>query len=157
MVGTGGSAAARRTTSRPPVAATSRRSDDDDARPFPQAAAGATTAARRRPDPHAELRARRDELAERVAELTWDLGGLTYEMAIRDHFRLDVLVRRAAELQEADAELGEVERLLAAAAEGVGGGFADAAHRTAAAPPTAGSAPAADGAGHERGAHRAAG
>ena len=82
---------------------------------------------RRRPaapdhnDPHADLRARRDELAERVAELTWDLGGLTYEMAIRDHFRLDVLVRRAAELQEADAELGEVERLVAAAAEGVGG------------------------------------
>ncbi len=32
-------------------------------------------------------------------------------MAIRDHFRLDVLVRKAAELQEADAELGEVERL----------------------------------------------
>ena len=56
-----------------------------------------------------------------VAELTWDLGGLTYEMAIRDHFRLDVLVRRAAALQERDAELGEVERLLAAAEEGVGG------------------------------------
>ncbi|HEX6391331.1 MAG TPA: hypothetical protein VFZ89_17845 [Solirubrobacteraceae bacterium] len=68
-----------------------------------------------------ELRARRDELADRVAELTWDLGGLTYEMAIRDHFRLDVLVRRAAELQEADAELGELERLLAAADEGVTG------------------------------------
>ena len=64
-------------------------------------------------DHHAELRARRDALAERVAELTWDLGGLTYEMAIRDHFRVEVLVRRAAELQEADAELGEVERLLA--------------------------------------------
>lgn len=60
-----------------------------------------------------ELRAKRDALAERVAGLTWDLGGLTYEMAIRDHFRLEVLVRRAAELQEADAELGEVERLLA--------------------------------------------
>lgn len=60
----------------------------------------------------AQLRARRDELAERVADLTWDLGGLTYEMAIRDHFRLDVLVKRAAVLQEADAELGEVERLL---------------------------------------------
>jgi hypothetical protein len=59
-----------------------------------------------------ELRARRDELAARVAELTWDLGGLTYEMAIRDHFRVDVLVRRAAALQEVDAELGEVERLL---------------------------------------------
>lgn len=68
-----------------------------------------------------ELRARRDELAERVAEMTWDLGGLTYEMAIRDHFRLDVLVRRAAELQEADAELGELERLLAAADEGISG------------------------------------
>jgi hypothetical protein len=68
-----------------------------------------------------ELRARRDELAERVAELTWDLGGLTYEMAIRDHFRLDVLVRRAAALQEADAELGELERLLAAADEGITG------------------------------------
>lgn len=60
-----------------------------------------------------ELRAKRDALAERVAGLTWDLGGLTYEMAIRDHFRIEVLVRRAAELQEADAELGEVERLLA--------------------------------------------
>jgi len=68
-----------------------------------------------------ELRARRAEIAERVAELTWDLGGLTYEMAIRDHFRLDVLVRRAAVLQEADAELGEVERLLAAGEEGVTG------------------------------------
>ncbi|MFL5843688.1 MAG: hypothetical protein ACJ762_03275 [Solirubrobacteraceae bacterium] len=60
-----------------------------------------------------ELREKRAVLAERVAGLTWDLGGLTYEMAIRDHFRLEVLVRRAAELQEADAELGEVERLLA--------------------------------------------
>lgn len=71
--------------------------------------------------PQSELHARRDELAGRVAELTWDLGGLTYEMAIRDHFRLDVLVRRAAELQEVDAQLGEVERLLASSYEGVGG------------------------------------
>jgi hypothetical protein len=59
-----------------------------------------------------ELRRRRDELAEQVAQLHWDLGGLTYEMAIRDHFRLDVLVRRAALLQERDAELAELERLL---------------------------------------------
>lgn len=73
------------------------------------------------PDHHADLRARRDVLAEHVAELTWDLGGLTYEMAIRDHFRVDVLVRKAAELQAADAELGEVERLLAAADQGIGG------------------------------------
>jgi len=67
------------------------------------------------------LAERRDRLAARVAELQWDLGGLAYEMAIRDHFRPDVLARRAAELQRADAELGEVERLLrleAAAAAG---------------------------------------
>ena len=69
----------------------------------------------------AELRSRRLELAERVAGLTWDLGGLTYEMAVRDHYRLDVLARRAAELQKADAELGEVERLLGAAEAGVHG------------------------------------
>jgi hypothetical protein len=70
---------------------------------------------------HAEQLGRRDELAEKVATLHWDLGGLTYEMAIRDHFRLDVLVRKAAALQEADAELGEVERLVADAEQGVGG------------------------------------
>ena len=59
-----------------------------------------------------QLRRRRDQLAEEVAELHWNLGGLTYEMAIRDHFRLDVLIRRAAMLQERDAELAEVERML---------------------------------------------
>jgi len=64
-------------------------------------------------DGRSELRRRRDELAEQVTELHWDLGGLAYEMATRDHFRLDVLVRRAAALQERDAELAEVERLLA--------------------------------------------
>ncbi len=69
----------------------------------------------------AELRRHRHELAERVAALTWDLGGLTYEMAIRDHYRLDVLARRAAELQQADAQLGEVQRLLGAAEAGIHG------------------------------------
>jgi hypothetical protein len=57
-----------------------------------------------------ELVGRKDELAREVAELQFDLGGLAYEMAIRDHFRLDVLVRRAAVLQERDAELAELER-----------------------------------------------
>ena len=42
-------------------------------------------------------------------------------MAIRDHFRLDVLVRAAAELQRVDAELGEVERLLLMERSGVAG------------------------------------
>jgi hypothetical protein len=60
----------------------------------------------------AELRERRDRLAEQFAELQFDIGGLVYEMAARDHFRLDVVVRQAARLQELDAELAEVERLL---------------------------------------------
>ena len=59
-----------------------------------------------------DLRRRRDQLTARVAELQFDLGGLVYEMAIRDQIRVDVLVKRAALLQDADAELGEVERLL---------------------------------------------
>jgi phosphatidylinositol-3-phosphatase len=59
-----------------------------------------------------ELEHRREKLAAQVAELHWDLGGLAYEMAIRDHFRNDVLLRRAAELQELDTELAEVERRL---------------------------------------------
>jgi hypothetical protein len=69
-------------------------------------------------DGGAELRRRRDVLTQQVAELHWDLGGLAYEMAIRDHFRLDVLVRRAAVLQERDAELAEIERLLRTQEEG---------------------------------------
>jgi hypothetical protein len=68
-----------------------------------------------------ELEHRRDALAEQVTELHWDLGGLAYEMAIRDHFRLDVLVRRAAVLQERDAELAELERLLRMEQDGVAG------------------------------------
>jgi hypothetical protein len=59
-----------------------------------------------------DLARRRDELTARLAELQWDLGGLVYEMAIRNHIRVDVLVRRAAALQEVDGELGEVERIL---------------------------------------------
>ena len=60
---------------------------------------------------HDELPARRERLAREFAELQFDLGGLAYEMAIRDHFRVDLLARRAARLQEVDAELGAVERL----------------------------------------------
>ena len=59
-----------------------------------------------------DLQRRRDQLSARVAELQWDLGGLVYEMAIRDRIRVDVIVRKAAELQNADAELNEVERIL---------------------------------------------
>jgi hypothetical protein len=75
--------------------------------------AAAVTQDRHADDGRSELARRRDTLADQVTELHWDLGGLAYEMAIRDHFRLDVLVARAAALQERDAELAEVERLLA--------------------------------------------
>src|SRR3954447_7845936 len=64
------------------------------------------------PDRTLDLRRRRDQLTARMAELQWDLGGLAYEMAIRDSIRVDVLVQRAAALQDVDAELGEVERIL---------------------------------------------
>jgi hypothetical protein len=81
--------------------------------PPPQAApVGGSPPPRVDHDARSELRRRRDALAAEVTELHWDLGGLAYEMAIRDHFRLDVLVRRAALLQERDAELAELERLL---------------------------------------------
>lgn len=59
-----------------------------------------------------DLERRRAQLASKVAELQWDLGGLVYEMAVRNRLRPDVIVQRAAVLQVADAELGEVERIL---------------------------------------------
>jgi hypothetical protein len=59
-----------------------------------------------------DLERRRDQLVARVAELQWDLGGLVYEMAIRNAIKVDVMVKRAVVLQDADAELSEVERIL---------------------------------------------
>lgn len=59
-----------------------------------------------------DLERRRNGLKARVAEMQWDLGGLVYEMATRDRIRVDVLVKRAALLQDADSELGEIERIL---------------------------------------------
>jgi len=61
---------------------------------------------------NSELIAQRDRLIEQFATLQSELGGLFYEMAIRDHVRLDVLTGKAAELQRVDAELAEVERAL---------------------------------------------
>jgi hypothetical protein len=71
-----------------------------------------------------DLARRRDELTARFAELQCDLGGLVYEMAIRDHIRVEVLVRRAAILQDVDAELGEVERILRMEETGTAGSCA---------------------------------
>jgi hypothetical protein len=72
-----------------------------------------------------DLKRRRDELNARVAELQWDLGGLVYEMAIRNRIRVEVLVQSAAVLQEADAELGEVERILRLEETGMAGACAN--------------------------------
>jgi hypothetical protein len=82
------------------------------ARGAPPKAAPAAPTAGARPVSDSELAERRRALQERFAQLQWNLGGVAYEMAIRDHFRLDLLVRLSAELQQVDAELGEVERLL---------------------------------------------
>jgi ribosomal protein L40E len=59
-----------------------------------------------------DLARRRDQLQAKVNELQWDLGGLVYEMAVRDRIRIDVLVKLAAQLQDADAELAEVDRII---------------------------------------------
>lgn len=61
---------------------------------------------------HKELVAQRDRLLEKFTVMQADLGGAFYEMAIRDHVRLDVLTRKAAELQRVDAELTAAERVL---------------------------------------------
>jgi hypothetical protein len=77
-----------------------------------RAGAGGSSVAASDEEAGIDLLRRRDELRARFAELQCDLGGLVYEMAIRDHVRVDVLVKRAAALQDVDAELGEVERIL---------------------------------------------
>jgi hypothetical protein len=69
-------------------------------------------AAEPRPEESAELLAQRDRLLEKFTVMQADLGGAFYEMAIRDHLRLDVLTRKAAELQRVDAELMAAERQL---------------------------------------------
>jgi hypothetical protein len=81
-----------------------------------------------------DLERRREQLSAKLAELQWDLGGLTYEMAIRNRVRVDILVQRAARLQEVDAELAEVERILRTEQTGAAGacGRCGAPHSTGA-------------------------
>ncbi len=61
---------------------------------------------------HAELISERERLTERFVLMQSELGGLFYEMAIRDHLELDLLVERAAELQRLEGELREIEQKL---------------------------------------------
>lgn len=61
-----------------------------------------------------ELVAERERLTERFVLMQSELGGLFYEMAIRDHLQLDLLVERAAAMQRLETELRRVEERLAA-------------------------------------------
>lgn len=83
-----------------------------------------TLPARMQDGPDLDLVKRRDELSARFAELQCDLGGLAYEMAIRNHMRVEVLVEKAAILQDVDAELSEVERILRLEETGAAGSCA---------------------------------
>ena len=59
-----------------------------------------------------DLIAQRDRLLEKFTVMQADLGGAFYEMAIRDHVRMDVLTRKAAELQrDATEDLQKREEL----------------------------------------------
>jgi hypothetical protein len=61
-----------------------------------------------------DLSAERERLTERFVLMQAELGGLFYEMAIRDHLQLDLLVERAAAMQRLEAELRQVEEQLGA-------------------------------------------
>ena len=43
-----------------------------------------------------ELLAKRHRLTERLTAMQLDLGGVYYEMAVRDQIHVDVIVKRAA-------------------------------------------------------------
>ena len=98
------------------------------------ATASAPSAALAQHELTVDLERRRDQLVARVAELQWDLGGLVYEMAIRNRIDVEVLVKRAVALQDADAELSEVERIVRMEQTGTAGSCAScgAPHSTGA-------------------------
>lgn len=77
------------------------------ASPSAPAATPAPAVARHASDPQSA--ASRERLAAEFNAIQLDLGGLAYEMAIRDHFRLDLLTQRAAKLQAVDVELARAE------------------------------------------------
>lgn len=79
------------------------------AKPQPQSKAGISVLPKAE---DTELRGQRDRLLEKFTIMQADLGGAFYEMAIRDHVRIDVLTVKAAELQQVDTELLALERQL---------------------------------------------
>ena len=89
-----------------------RKGDAAEAKKPKETAEEAAKEAELKEEESAELIGQRDRLLEKFTVMQADLGGAFYEMAIRDHVRLDVLTRKAAELQRVDAELLAVERVL---------------------------------------------
>jgi hypothetical protein len=73
------------------------------------------------PSPAPDLLAQRERLTERFALMQSELGGLFYEMAIRDHVQMDVLITKAAALQRVDSELAQLEHLLHEGNAAIGG------------------------------------
>lgn len=67
------------------------------------------------------LEQRVEDLKRDFAGRQWDLGGIAYEMAVRNHFRIEVLRKRGVELQRIDAELGEATRLVSIENASAGG------------------------------------
>ena len=55
------------------------------------------------------LIARRDRLVERFTAHQLDLGGVMYEMAVRDHIVMPVLLDRSAVLQAIEADLKQAQ------------------------------------------------
>jgi hypothetical protein len=90
-------------------------------RPSPTAAATAVSPTETGGSPSPELLAQRERLTERFALMQSELGGLFYEMAIRDHVQMDVLIAKAAALQRVDTELAQLEHLLHAGEGAIGG------------------------------------
>jgi hypothetical protein len=83
--------------------------------------ARAASAVEAPPSPAPDLLAQRERLTERFALMQSELGGLFYEMAIRDHVRMDVLIGKAAALQRVDSELAQLEHLLHEGNAAIGG------------------------------------
>src|SRR5262249_34432732 len=94
---------------------------DPMSRSLPWAKDASTREAARTIGPEAELVVQRERLTERFALMQSELGGLFYEMAIRDHVQMDLLVAKAAELQALDAELAQIEHLLSGDGGELGG------------------------------------
>lgn len=81
-------------------------------RAFPGIGSGSGDGSQAAAEQGLDLQRRRDQLSAQLAELQWDLGGLVYEMVTRDRLKLDVITSHAATMQDVDAQLSEIERIM---------------------------------------------